>query len=471
MAKVLIIDDDEMIVDMLSRMVRHMGHEAVSALTLREGLAKASSEPIDVVFLDVWMPDGNGLEMLPVIRETPSLPEVIIITGAGEAGGAELAIKSGAWDYIQKGTGTLESMMLPLKRALAYRKEKTTRRPPAVLNRAGIIGESRLIRGCLEVVSQAAGSEANVLITGETGTGKELFARAIHENSPRAAKSLVVVDCTALPGSLVEGLLFGHEKGAFTGAEKAQEGLIAQADGGTLFLDEIGELPLLTQKAFLRVLQERRFRPLGGQKEIKSDFRLAAATNRDLDKMVQDGLFRQDLMYRLKAFTINLPPLRERPDDIQELAVNQMSRLCQRLNTGIKGFSPEFLEALMAYDWPGNVRELINALTRALAVAQYEPTLVPKHLPPDIRIQVARRSFRKSSPASPDPGAPTEAPHPSFPKWKDEREAALEKLENKYLNELISHTGGDINKACELSGLKRSRLYQLLKKHDIPSRP
>ncbi|MDY6852188.1 MAG: sigma 54-interacting transcriptional regulator, partial [Thermodesulfobacteriota bacterium] len=280
MSKVLIIDDDEMIVDLLSRMVGHMGHEALSALTLKEGLAKASSEPIDVVFLDVWMPDGNGLEMLPVIRETPSLPEVIIITGAGEAKGAELAIKSGAWDYIQKGTGTLESMMLPLNRALAYRKEKTTKRSPKVLNRVGIVGESRLIRGCLELVSQAAGSETNVLITGETGTGKELFARAIHENSARAGKSLVVVDCTALPGSLVEGLLFGHEKGAFTGAEKAQEGLIAQADGGTLFLDEIGELPLLTQKAFLRVLQERRFRLLGGQKEIESDFRLVAATNR-----------------------------------------------------------------------------------------------------------------------------------------------------------------------------------------------
>lgn len=468
MAKVLIIDDDEMIVDVLSRMVRHMGHEAVSALTLAEGLAKASSEPIDVVFLDVWMPDGNGLDMLPVIRETPSLPEVIIITGAGEAGGAELAIKSGAWDYIQKGAGTLESMMLPLKRALAYRKEKAAKQPPKVLNRTGIIGESRLIRGCLEIVSQAAGSEANVLITGETGTGKEIFARAIHENSPRAGKSLVVVDCTALPGSLVEGLLFGHEKGAFTGAEKAQEGLIAQADGGTLFLDEIGELPVLTQKAFLRVLQERRFRPLGGQKEIGSDFRLVAATNRNLDKMVQDGLFRQDLMYRLKAFTINLPPLRKRPGDIRELAVNHMSRLCRRLNTGIKGFSPEFLEALMAYDWPGNVRELINTLTRALAAAQYEPTLFSKHLPPDIRIQVARRSFQKSAP---DAGEPAEASRPSFPKWKDEREAALEKLENRYLNELISHTGGDINLACELSGLKRSRLYQLLKKHDIPSRP
>jgi two-component system NtrC family response regulator len=257
------------------------------------------------------MPDGNGLDYLPSLREASSSPEVIIITGAGDPDGAELAIKSGAWDYVQKGATSIKDMMLPLTRAMEYIKEKRTKRPPIVLKRAGIAGDSRAIRECLDLVSQAASSQTSVLLTGETGTGKELFARAIHENSSRASKSMVVVDCTALPDTLVEGLLFGHEKGAFTGADKTQEGLIQQADGGTLFLDEIGELPLTVQKTFLRVFAGTPFSTDGGQKERESDFRLVAATNRDLEQMVREGQFRQDLLYRLKAFSIELPPLRE----------------------------------------------------------------------------------------------------------------------------------------------------------------
>ncbi len=214
------------------------------------------------------------------MKSTPSSPEIIVITGLGHPDEAELAITSGAWDYLEK-PASFDAIKLPLLRALEYRSERTPGNMAAALKRNGIIGDSEKITACLELVAQAAESDANVLITGETGTGKELFAKVIHANSRRAQKSFVVVDCTALPETLVESVLFGHARGAFTGAETSEEGLIKQADGGTLFLDEIGELPSTIQKKFLRVVQEHRFRPVGGRREITSDFRLMAATNEE----------------------------------------------------------------------------------------------------------------------------------------------------------------------------------------------
>ena len=318
MANVLIIDDDKMICDVLSKIVMRMAHNATSAFTLKDGLKATYTHEPDVIFLDIAMPDGNGLEMLPRIRKTPSNPEVIIITGSGDPDGAELAIRSGAWDYIDKASSTKE-IMLPLDRALQYREKKLSGKQPVVLKREGIIAKSPKTKACLDLLAQAAGSDASVIITGETGTGKELFARAIHNNSPRALREFVIVDCTVLPETLVESVLFGHKKGAFTGADQDREGLIKQANGGTLFLDEIGELPMAIQKTFLRVLHEHRFRPVGGKEEIESDFRLVAATNRDLDKMTESGEFRKDLLFRLRSLTIELPPLRECTEDIIEL--------------------------------------------------------------------------------------------------------------------------------------------------------
>ena len=242
MARVLIVDDDELICEMLSLMVEDMGHSPSFALTLKTGYEKAALETFDVVFLDIRMPDGNGLDLLPRIRELPSHPEVIIITGLGDPDGAELAIKNGAWDYIEKSSSTKE-MSLPFVRALQYREEKNARKPLAALKLNGIIGNSIKMKMCLDLLAQAAHSEASVLLTGETGTGKEVFARAIHDNSIREKESFVVVDCTALPETLVESVLFGHERGAFTGADKAQDGLVKQAHGGSLFLDEVGEPP------------------------------------------------------------------------------------------------------------------------------------------------------------------------------------------------------------------------------------
>ena len=463
MSKILIIDDDQAMCKMLSGLVNRMGHDAVYKHTLDEGMKEGLSNPYDVVFLDVQMPDGSGLDLLPNIRETPSSPEVIIMTGFGNVDGAEIAIKNGAWDYIQK-TDSPKKIILPLQRVVQYREGlKKAQKPAVALRLDGIIGESSPMKACFDLLAQAAISDANVLLTGETGTGKELFAGAIHKNSSRAPNNLVVVDCTTLPETLVENLLLGHEKGAFTGADKAREGLIKQADKGTLFLDEVGELPLSVQKGFLRVLQERRFRPLGGQREIMSDFRVIAATNRDLDEMVRRGQFRKDLLFRLQSISIALPSLRERPEDINRLAIYHITRLCERYGAGTKGFSPEFFEAIGAYDWPGNVRELFNALERALAAAHHEPTLFPNYLPMNIRIQVARTSVSKKAPIKHNlMGSDTSSG--ILPKMRDFRES----VEKKYLQDLIHLTKGNIKEACRISGISRSSLYEHLKKHKIP---
>ena len=339
MANILIIDDDRLICDTLSNVVRDRGHIPTCAFSRKEGLEVAASRSFDVVFLDVRLPDGSGLDIVQALRETPSSPEVIIITGFSDVDGAELAITHGAWDYLEK-SASIDEITLPLERALQYRTERQSKARPTVLKLEGIVGSSPQMRACIELLAQAAASTANVLVAGETGTGKEIFSWAIHQNSPRGRKSFVFVDCASLPETIVESVLFGHERGAFTGADKSKTGLITQADGGTLFLDEVGELPSSIQGSFLRVLQERRFRPVGSVKEVTSDFRLIAASNKNLDEMVQKGLFRKDLLFRLRTLAITLPPLRGRPEDIKELAYFYLSKFSRYYGNGMKGFSP-----------------------------------------------------------------------------------------------------------------------------------
>ncbi|MDQ5987607.1 MAG: Transcriptional regulatory protein ZraR [Syntrophus sp. SKADARSKE-3] len=458
MGKILIIDDDKSNTEMLFDMISSMGHDVTCAFTAEDGLGKASTQAFDVVFLDVQLPDGNGLLLLPSINSTASTPEVIIITGYGSPDGAELAIKNGAWDFIEK--PLVRTMIeLPLMRALQYREAKKVKREPLVLRRDGIIGSSAIMGTCMELVAQAASTNASVLITGETGTGKELFARAIHVNSLRSGEVFVTVDCASLPPTIIESVLFGHEKGAFTGADRSREGLIKQADGGTLLLDEVAELTPDAQRALLRVLQEQCFRPVGSDREINSDFRLIAATNRDLSRMVHDGKFREDLFFRLRALSIELPSLRNRYGDIRELSFHYVNKICTRYGKEIKGFSPEFLDALCAYGWPGNVRELVNTLESTLATASYEPILFPKHLPTNIRVHLIRDSIQQVD--------NTALSYTIKGSLKDCREAAIAYEEAKYLRELMAATGGDISKAREISGLSRVRMYVLLKKYNI----
>ncbi len=462
MANVLIIDDDEGMCKMLTGMVEDMGHYAAHCLSLKDGLDEALATSYDVVFLDVRMPDGSGLDILPKIRQTHSAPEVIIVTGHGDPDGAEIAIKNGAWDYLQKPISP-KKILLPLSRVLRHRDEKVEEKQRFLaLKKENIIGHSAIMSGCYDLLAQAAGSDTKVLVTGETGTGKDLFSRAIHENSSRASNRFVVVDCAALPDTIVESVLFGHVKGAYTGAEKAQEGMIKQADQGTLFLDEVGELPLSIQKTFLRVLQDYSFRFVGGKQEVKSDFRLISATNRNLEEMVQEGTFREDLLYRLNAFTIKLPSLKEHLEDIKDIVLYHIGKFCERNEIGPKGCSPEFLESLEHYNWPGNVRELINTLETALTTARQEDTLLANHLPVHIRIHLARASIKGKTgnnlPHEQEPSSKT-----SLPNFRQ----LIEKTEYTYFKELISHTKGDIRECCNISGLSRSRFYALLKKHNI----
>jgi two-component system, NtrC family, response regulator len=456
MADVLVVDDDELICDLLVDVIDGLGHRAKCAFTLAEALNEVSSRSYEVVFLDINMPDGSGLDLLPQIRQASSAPDVIIITGLGDPDGAEIAIRNGAWDYIEK-SSSIKEITLALIRALQYREEKKARAPLSLPKTGDIVGSSDEILSCLGNMAQAASGDASVLIMGETGTGKELFARAIHENSPRARHNFVVVDCTALPETLVESVLFGYEKGAFTGADKSRDGLVRQAHRGTLFLDEIGELPLSLQKTFLRVLQEHRFRPVGGENEVESDFRLVAATNQNLDKMAEAGRFRMDLLFRIRTFIIDLPALRARRKDIKEIAIHFMVRFCERYKIGTKGFSPEFFDALIAYNWPGNVRELLSAMEWAITVAKHEPTLFPMHLPTDIRVKVARSSVKAPANAAMENLTMTLRPIDSY----------RDQMESQYLHELLAATKGDIKGACRISGLSRSRLYALLKKHNV----
>ncbi len=463
MARVLIIDDDKDLCDMLSDITEDMGHSTMTALTLAHGLREALSGAFDVVLLDVRMPDGNGLDVLPKIMELSPNPEVIIITGAGDPDGAELAIRSGAWDYIEK-SSSVKTIKLSLVRALQHAEEKKAKKPALILDRDGILGQSLQMRTCLDFMGRAADSDATVLITGESGTGKELFAWAIHNNSRRSGRNFIVIDCASLPETLTESMLFGYEKGAFTGAAGAKEGLIKQADGGTLFLDEIGELPPSVQKSFLRVLQEHSFRPLGATREVKSDFRLITATNRNLEEMIKNGRFREDLLFRIRTFAIELPPLRERREDIKEIALFHIQRLSEHYGIAVKGISPEFFQAIIAYDWPGNVRELVNTLERAIVAAHHEPTLHCIHLPAEIRIQLARSSTGRKTPVSAD--APQQPAR--LPTLRELRESGIAQLEQQYLRELMSVTGGNMEKACKTADMKRSRLYELLKKYAIP---
>ncbi len=469
MKSVCIIDDDPEVRDTIGSLARRMRLTSDAAGTLTAGLELLSRESFDVVFLDVRLPDGNGLAALPEIKRLPDAPEVIILTGMGDPDGAELAIQEGVWDYLVK-PSPIKQMMLTLQRALRYREERRCDKAPVSLSLAGCVTASPRMQPCLDQVAHAAWSSAAVLVTGETGTGKELFSRLIHANSSRAKAPFITVDCASLTETLVESTLFGHKKGAFTGAEADRVGLVQMADGGTLFLDEVGEMPMSLQKTFLRVLHEKTFRPVGAVAEAKSDFRLIAATNRDLEAQVEAGQFRRDLYFRLKTIELRLPPLRDRPEDVKPLTLSVVDALCSQYALPPKGFDAEFLSVLEAYDWPGNVRELRNVLERAFLAAGREKTLYSMHLPRDLRIKVAKSSLERgqqlaerSSPAAPQWHEFAAPPPIGRRTLKDYKET----MERRYLEELLAEHGRDVAAMVDVSGLSRSHFYALLKKNNL----
>ena len=470
MASILIIDDDPGFGLVLAEVAKALGHKTSWAITLAHGVEMAPRVEPDLIFLDVHLPDGNGLDAIGPLKSSASRPEIIVVTGLVDAEGAETAMQGGAWDYVEK-SSTQVQLALSMKRALRYRE--ATRAGAGVLRRGGIAGDGPRMAQALAVAARAASGDLSVLLSGESGTGKELFARCIHENSQRGRGEFVVIDCAALPENLVESILFGHARGAFTGADVPREGLVKAADGGTLFLDEVGELPLGVQKVFLRVLQERRFRPVGAKAEVGSDFRVIAATNRDLEARAAQGLFREDLLYRLKAIHLELPPLRERLEDLPPLVSHRLSQAGQGRQA-----SPELLDELRLHSWPGNVRELYQTLDQASAVAGGESRLHPEHLPQALRAVTLKARYAgqerrmgtgmaqrmgqgmgQCSAAALDPA--------QLPPYREYRDNAAREAERRYMEALFAAAGGSPKRACALSGLSRTRVYCLAKAHGL----
>ncbi len=384
---ILVVDDDTSHRATLVTLLGEWGYRVSGAEDGETATALCRENPYDLVLMDVRMPGLSGIEALRRIRTyNPAIP-IVIMTAYSAVENAVEAIKAGAYDYLTKPLD-FDDLRLTLERALDHALLRDENRAlkntlAATFDTGGIIGQSQPMRRLLEIITTIAPSEATVLINGESGTGKELVARMIHANSPRKSGPYVAVNCAALTETLLESELFGHEKGAFTGAEKQREGRFLTADKGTIFLDEIGEMPLAMQAKLLRAIQEREIQRVGGDKAIKVDVRIIAATNRDLLRYVEEGGFRQDLYYRLNVVSLELPPLRERREDIPILATHFLKRFAEKNGKSVRGFTPAAMDRLVKYAWPGNVRELENTVERAVVLLMGE-YVSERELPPSL---------------------------------------------------------------------------------------
>jgi two-component system NtrC family response regulator len=372
--RILIIDDEEKLRVLLSKIITLEGFEVLQADTCKAGLFKLEQQEIDVVLCDVKLPDGNGVELTKTIKEKYPSVEVILLTAYGNIPDGVQAIKNGAFDYITKADDN--NRIIPLlnkaleKAALAKRVEQLERQLGKKYSFESILGQSKPIKAAIVAATKVTATDATVLLTGETGTGKEVFAQAIHNNGKRSNRNFIAVNCSAFSKELLENELFGHKAGAFTGALKDSKGIFEEANGGSVFLDEIGEMPLDLQAKLLRVLETGEFLKVGDSKSTKVDVRIIAATNRDLQKEITEGHFREDLFYRISVFTIYLPPLRERINDIEELAIYFTQQFAAKTNARIKGFSKAYLEALKLHNWKGNIRELKNVIERSVILTE-----------------------------------------------------------------------------------------------------
>ena len=390
MARLLIVDDEKSLCQMLEIVFRKDGHLVETVSTGQAAKKKIESQVYDLIISDIRMPDLTGIELLEFFRESRNPAGFILITAVPTMSTAIDALNLGAYQYVIKTDKLVEELKLTVNRALqelALREENVRLRRELlrVFAHNNIIGQSRQIQSILEMVRTVAPTTSTVLITGESGTGKELVARAIHEASLRREKPFVSINCGAFPETLLESELFGYLKGAFTGADANRKGIIESAHGGTLFLDEIGETSPTMQVKLLRVLQERRVRPLGGSTDISIDVRLIATTNRDLKRMVAGGQFREDFYYRISVIPIHVPPLRERPDDIGPLARNFLRKFGLQMGKGVLDFDRDILDVLEHYPWPGNIRELENAVEYAVAVCgECDGRVCLEHLPQSV---------------------------------------------------------------------------------------
>jgi len=451
--RVLIVDDEPDVVANWSRVLEREGHHCLGATQSEQAIQLLTAEHPDVVITDLQMPGTDGLTLLRRTLEVDPDAVVVVITGHGTVESAVEAMRAGAFDYLLKPLSSNDALRLVVERGVARRRlvEENRRLRESLSPQVRfdtLVGKSAAMQAALELVRKAARSEANILIQGESGTGKELVARAIHTNSPRAAEVFVPVDCAALPEHLLESELFGHERGAFTGAERTKPGMFEVADRGTVFLDEVGELPLGLQAKLLRALQEREIRRVGGTKLIPVDVRLVSATNRDLAESVRKREFREDLFYRVNVILVPLPPLRDRAGDVPLLAYHFLGRYGRNRERPLEGIDPEALTVLEAYGWPGNVRELQNVIERACALGE-GPTLRLRDLPDHVR--------GRAGPPVPGKRLPL----------RQARETWLRAFTQEYLTDLLKDHGGNISQAAKTAGVDRKTLHRLLSRFDI----
>lgn len=438
---ILIIDDEEQLRKLMKRIISLEEFEVSEAATVKAGWKKLETEEIDVVLCDVKLPDGNGVDFVKEVKARFPLTEFILLTAYGNIPDGVQAIKNGAFDYITKGNDN--DRIIPLLHQ-AIDKVKANKKSAIKIKEKGsysfddILGSSLIIKEAIKVAQKIAPTDASILLLGETGTGKEVFANAIHSNSKRSKNSFVAINCSAFPKELLESELFGHKAGAYTGAAKDKKGLIELANNGTLFLDEIGEMNIDLQAKILRVIETGEFIKVGDEKTTRVDVRIIAATNRDLKKEAEQGIFREDLYYRLNVFTIELPALRDRVEDIPVLSNHFLSLYASRENKPGLSLSKDALQLLKNQSWHGNIRELRNVMERAVILTD-DNTILPEHLPYEIQKQ-----------------SDTSAGN-----------LTLSSVEKKHIEKVLQHTKGNKTKAAEYLGIGLTTLYRKMEEYHI----
>jgi two-component system, NtrC family, response regulator HydG len=445
---ILVIDDEANMLDALRLNLEQAGYSVSTAKMGQEGVALFDSGDYDLVVCDLQLPDMEGIDVLKKVKEKRPSIEVIIISGYGSVSKAVDATKAGAFHFVEK-PFEFDALQLlidrALERQLLIEESEGLRRTLQQRSTYGdIVGRSKQMQNIFEMIEAVAKSDANILIVGESGTGKELIGNAIHYNSHRAKGPFVKVNCAALPKELIESELFGHTKGAFTGAQRDKEGLIARANGGSLLLDEIAEMPLELQPKLLRALQERVYYRLGSERPVEVDFRLICATNRNPPEAVRSGSLREDLYYRISTITIEVPPLRERPDDIQLLADHFLKTFAEKYNKAVHSFSQPAISVMYNYHWPGNVRELESAVERAILLSKGE------------QIEATDLPFTATeAPAAHDNGLHV-PPH-----------MKLEDIEREVIYQTLQRTKGNKQAAATALGIYRPRLYSKIRKYNL----
>lgn len=450
MKKILIIDDEEKLRTLMARIISLEGFEVIQAGDCKSGLKKLEQHGIDVVLCDVKLPDGNGVELTAIIKQKAPHAEVILLTAYGNIPDGVQAIKNGAFDYIVKGDDN--NKIIPLlhraieKTELTQRVSQLEAQLETKFSFEGIIGTSKSIQEAIELARKVAPIDTTVLLTGETGTGKEVFANAIHQSGNRKNKSFVAINCSAFSHDLLESEMFGHAAGAFTGATKDKKGLFEEAHNGTIFLDEIGEMPLDLQAKLLRVIENGEYIKVGESKITKINVRIIAATNRDFAREIEAGNFRQDLYYRLSIFQIQLPSLRERVPDLEPLAKYFLKIFSLKVNKKINSFSAEFIQLLRLHNWPGNIRELKNIIERSV-ILENGDTLTPVSLPYEMQ------QLRAEDTSTGEPRILS-----AFSL------AAAEKI---HIQKVMNHTNGNKTETARLLAIALTTLYRKLDEYKI----